>query len=40
MTTEVTHRTVESNGIRMHVAEAGAGPLVLLCHGFPELWYS
>jgi pimeloyl-ACP methyl ester carboxylesterase len=24
----------------MHVAEAGAGPLVLLCHGFPESWYS
>jgi len=40
MTTEVTHRSVESNGFRMHVAEAGTGPLVLLCHGFPELWYS
>ena len=40
MTTEVTHRTVETNGIRMHIAEAGAGPLVMLCHGFPELWYS
>ena len=38
--TEVTHRTVETNGIRMHVAEAGAGPLVVLCHGFPESWYS
>jgi pimeloyl-ACP methyl ester carboxylesterase len=24
----------------MHVAEAGEGPLVLLCHGFPECWYS
>ena len=24
----------------MHVAEAGAGPLVVLCHGFPESWYS
>ena len=24
----------------MHVAEQGQGPLVLLCHGFPELWYS
>jgi len=34
------HRVVESNGIRMHVAEAGAGPLVVLCHGFPESWYS
>jgi pimeloyl-ACP methyl ester carboxylesterase len=40
MTTEVTHRTLETNGIRMHFAEAGAGPLVLLCHGFPESWYS
>jgi pimeloyl-ACP methyl ester carboxylesterase len=24
----------------MHIAEQGRGPLVLLCHGFPELWYS
>jgi pimeloyl-ACP methyl ester carboxylesterase len=37
---EVTHRSVETNGIRMHVAEQGQGPAVLLCHGFPELWYS
>jgi pimeloyl-ACP methyl ester carboxylesterase len=37
---EPTHRTVEVNGIRMHVAEQGEGPLVLLCHGFPETWYS
>lgn len=36
----VTHRTLETNGIRMHVAEQGAGPLVVLCHGFPESWYS
>ncbi|HTY79544.1 MAG TPA: alpha/beta hydrolase, partial [Candidatus Bathyarchaeia archaeon] len=36
----VTHRTLETNGIRMHVAEQGEGPLVLLCHGFPESWYS
>ncbi|MBV8738477.1 MAG: alpha/beta hydrolase [Alphaproteobacteria bacterium] len=38
--TELTHRTIETNGIRMHVAEAGTGPLVVLCHGFPECWYS
>jgi pimeloyl-ACP methyl ester carboxylesterase len=37
---DTTHRTVESNGIRMHVAEAGQGPLVVLCHGFPESWFS
>jgi pimeloyl-ACP methyl ester carboxylesterase len=38
--TGFTHRTVETNGIRMHVAEQGEGPLVVLCHGFPESWYS
>jgi pimeloyl-ACP methyl ester carboxylesterase len=37
---EVTHRFVEGNGVRLHVAEQGAGPLVVLCHGFPESWYS
>ncbi|MEU5988636.1 alpha/beta hydrolase [Spirillospora sp. NPDC047418] len=39
--TEITHRFVQSeSGLRMHVAEAGEGPLVLLLHGFPECWYS
>ncbi|MFI5373630.1 MAG: alpha/beta fold hydrolase [Candidatus Rokuibacteriota bacterium] len=37
---EVRHRIVDTNGIRLHVAEQGEGPLVLLCHGFPESWYS
>jgi epoxide hydrolase A/B len=37
---DVTHRFIETNGIRMHVAEKGSGPTVLLCHGFPESWYS
>jgi pimeloyl-ACP methyl ester carboxylesterase len=37
---EVTHRIIETNGIRLHVAEQGDGPLVILCHGFPECWYS
>ncbi len=37
---DVTHRTIDTNGIRMHIAECGCGPLVLLCHGFPESWYS
>src|ERR1700749_958123 len=35
-----TPRFVETNGIRMHLVEQGEGPLVLLCHGFPESWYS
>jgi len=38
--TEIKHRTIKTNGINMHIAEAGAGPLVLMLHGFPELWYS
>jgi len=36
----VAHRTVDSNGIHLHFAEQGEGPLVILCHGFPESWYS
>jgi pimeloyl-ACP methyl ester carboxylesterase len=31
---------VETNGIRLHVVEQGVGPVVILCHGFPECWYS
>jgi len=33
-----THRFVSANGTRLHIAEAGTGPLVLLLHGFPEYW--
>ncbi|MEC3916428.1 alpha/beta fold hydrolase [Nocardia sp. CDC160] len=36
----IHHRTIDVNGLDMHVAEAGTGPLVVLLHGFPELWYS
>lgn len=40
--TAIVHRFVETNGLRMHIAEqgAGTGPLVVLLHGFPESWYS
>jgi pimeloyl-ACP methyl ester carboxylesterase len=37
---QINHRFVNTNGIRMHIAERGAGALVVLCHGFPECWYS
>src|SRR3954447_7308521 len=37
---DVTHREIHVNGLRMHVAECGEGPLVVLLHGFPESWYS
>lgn len=38
----ITHRRIRTNGIGMHIAEAGAGqgPLVVLVHGWPEIWYS
>jgi pimeloyl-ACP methyl ester carboxylesterase len=35
-----THRDISANGIRFHIAESGAGPLVLLLHGFPEFWWA
>ena len=38
MTPDLQH--VETNGIRLRVATAGDGPLVILVHGFPESWYS
>ncbi|MFI1486190.1 alpha/beta fold hydrolase [Streptomyces sp. NPDC020747] len=34
------HRLVDVPGGRIHLVEQGTGPLVLLVHGFPELWYS
>jgi pimeloyl-ACP methyl ester carboxylesterase len=34
------HRFVETNGVRLHCAVDGDGPLVILLHGFPECWYS
>jgi len=33
-------RTIPVNGIEMFLLEQGEGPLVLLCHGWPELSYS
>jgi pimeloyl-ACP methyl ester carboxylesterase len=38
--TAISHRFIDTNGIRMHIAETGQGPLVVLLHGFPESWYS
>jgi pimeloyl-ACP methyl ester carboxylesterase len=34
----IVHETVQANGIRLHVARAGEGPLMLFLHGFPEYW--
>ncbi len=37
---DMKHRFVKANGIKMHVAESGEGFPVVFCHGFPECWYS
>ncbi|KAG4113440.1 hypothetical protein ERO13_D13G224000v2 [Gossypium hirsutum] len=36
----IEHRMIKVNGINIHVAEKGEGPVILFLHGFPELWYS
>jgi pimeloyl-ACP methyl ester carboxylesterase len=36
----IEHRMVETNGVRLHCAVDGSGPLVVFLHGFPECWYS
>src|ERR1700692_3293385 len=37
---ELKHGFATTNGIKRHYVEAGSGPLVVLCHGWPESWYS
>jgi pimeloyl-ACP methyl ester carboxylesterase len=38
---ELEHSYIETNGIRLHVVQAGpkSGPPILMLHGFPEFWY-
>jgi pimeloyl-ACP methyl ester carboxylesterase len=40
MTAQISERQLKVNGIDMHITEQGSGPLVILCHGWPESWYS
>ena len=37
---DVEHGYVENNGVRIHYAAVGAGPPVVMIHGFPDFWYS
>ena len=34
------HRMVSAAGIRFHLVEGGAGPMVILMAGFPQSWYA
>ena len=40
MTIQPEFTMVDTNGIRLRVALAGKGPLIVLVHGWPESWYS
>ncbi len=35
----IRHDYASVNGVRLHYAHAGEGPLILFLHGFPEFWY-
>ena len=37
--TPIHHDYASVNGVRLHYAHAGQGPLILFLHGFPEFWY-
>ena len=37
---KVRHGYADSNGVKIHYAEIGEGPLVVMIHGFPDFWYS
>ncbi len=39
---ELREKYIETNGIKLHVMEAGPenGPMILFLHGFPEFWYA
>ena len=36
----VEHGYANSNGVKIHYATIGKGPLVIMIHGFPDFWYS
>jgi pimeloyl-ACP methyl ester carboxylesterase len=37
---EVEHGYAENDGVKIHYASIGEGPLVVMIHGFPDFWYS
>lgn len=37
---EVRHRQADSDGVKIHYAVLGEGPLIVFIHGFPDFWYT
>jgi pimeloyl-ACP methyl ester carboxylesterase len=40
VTEQVEHRYADNNGVRIHYAVMGSGPLIVMVHGFPDYWYT
>ncbi|HZZ08147.1 MAG TPA: hypothetical protein VFE43_06360, partial [Candidatus Binataceae bacterium] len=36
----VEHHYADSNGVKIHYAALGKGPLIVMIHGFPDFWYT
>ena len=36
---QVEHKYADANGVKIHYAALGQGPLVVMIHGFPDFWY-
>jgi len=36
----VTHGYADSDGVKIHYASLGEGPLIVMIHGFPDYWYT
>jgi epoxide hydrolase 4 len=36
----VTHHYANNNGVQIHYASIGKGPLIVMIHGFPDFWYT
>jgi epoxide hydrolase 4 len=36
----VTHQYTDNDGVRIHHASIGKGPLIVMIHGFPDFWYT
>ncbi len=37
---KVEHGYADSNGVKIHYATIGKGPLIVMIHGFPDFWYT
>ncbi|MDX1556336.1 MAG: hypothetical protein R3212_09945, partial [Xanthomonadales bacterium] len=37
---QVEHGYAENDGVKIHYAEMGEGPLLVMIHGFPDFWYT